>query len=176
MVAFVSYTRILFNPIICYWLVFTKPGKWAVLYLSVMGYVFASFYDFSIGLRNCSNSVVFFSSLHHCFFKYAITLLFYFLLCARIKLVIFVQWQICRTMKWKILICLQCRSLCRIVIRPLDLDHVRPGMTLYTKQQMVNGFTSRGLESISYTDTKIPILGKAKPSKVCKCIVNRNWL
>jgi hypothetical protein len=86
--------------------------------------------------------------------KYAITLLFYLLLCASIKLVLFVQWQICRTMKCKFLKFVHCRSLCRIVIRLLHLDCVQRGMTLNTKQQMVQGLHMMGLESLSYTDTK----------------------
>ena len=149
-----SNKRVLFNPAIYfYWLACTKLGKWLVLYLNAMGYDFASFYDFYIRLRNCSNSVVFFLYFITVSLRYAITLLFYFLLCASIKLVIFVQWQICRTMKWKILIFLHCRSLFRIVIRPLHLDYVKHGMILNTQQLMVKGLPTMGVESISYTDT-----------------------
>ena len=144
----------MFNPAIFYWLVCTNLGEWAVLYLTVMGYDFASLYDFAIGLRNCSNNVVFFFYFITVSLKYAITLLFYFLLCASIKLIIFVQWQICRTMKWKILIFLHCRSLFRIVIRLLHLDFVQHGMTLNTWQQMVQSLHIIGVESLFYTDTK----------------------
>ena len=126
---------------------------------SVMCYDFASFYDFSIGLWNSSNSVVLFPHFITVSLKYAITLLFYLLLCASIKLVICVQLQICRTMKWKILTFVHCRSLCRIVIRPLHLDYVKPGMTLNTKQQMVKRLPTMGVESISYTDTKDTHIG-----------------
>ena len=38
-----------------------KPGKWAVMYLCVKGINFASFYNFSIGYWNYSDSVVFFN-------------------------------------------------------------------------------------------------------------------
>ena len=57
-------------------------------------------------------------------------------------------------MKWKFLKFLHCRSLYRIVIRLLHLDCVQRGMTLNTKQQMVQGLDMMGLESLSYTDTK----------------------
>ena len=144
----------MFNTAMFDWLACTELGKWAVLYLSVMGYDFASLYDFSIGLRNCSNSVVFYSLFHYCFFEICNNSVILFLLCASIKLVIFVQWQICRTMKWKILIFLHCRSLFRIVIRPLHLDYVKRGMILNTQQQMVKGLHIMGVESLSYTDTK----------------------
>jgi hypothetical protein len=49
---------------------------------------------------------------------------------------------------------LHCRSLCRIVIRPLHLDYVKHGMILNTQQLMVKGLPTMGVESISYTDTK----------------------
>ena len=54
----------------------------------------------------------------------------------------------------KIIISLHCRSLCRIVIRPLHLDYVKRGMILNTQQQMVKDLPTMGVESISYTDTK----------------------
>ena len=123
-------------------------------YLSVLRYDFASFYDVSIGFRNCSNSVVFFSSFHHCFLKICNNSVILFFIICRIKLVIFVQWQICRTMKWEILVFLHSRSLCRIVTRPLHLDYVQCGMILNTQQQMVKSLLTMGVESISYTDTK----------------------
>jgi hypothetical protein len=69
----------------------TKPGKSAVSYLSVLRYDFASFYDVSIGFRNCSNSVVFFSSFHHCFLEICNNSVILFFIMCRIKLVIFVQ-------------------------------------------------------------------------------------
>ena len=119
-------------------------GVW-VLPLSTM---------FLLGLGIVQTAWYFFLHFITVSLKYAITLLFYFLSCTLIKLVIFVQWQICRRMKWEILIFLHCRSLCRIVIRPLHLDYVKRGMILNTQQQMVKGLHIMGVESLSYTDTK----------------------
>jgi hypothetical protein len=107
-----------------------------------------------IGLLNSSNSVILFPHCITISLKYTITLLFYLLLCASIKLVICVQLQICAAMKWKILTFVHCRSLCRMVIRPLHLDYVKHGMILDTQQQMVKCLPTKGVESISYTDTK----------------------
>ena len=42
-----------------YWCACTNPGKWAVILIFVRGSNFSSFYDFLIGFRNCSDSVVF---------------------------------------------------------------------------------------------------------------------
>ena len=121
---------------------------------SVMCYDFASFYDCFIGLWNSSNSVILFPHFITISLKYAITLLCYSLLCASIKLAICVQLHICTAMKWKILTFVHCRSLCRIVIRPLHLDYVKHGMILNTQQLMVKCLPTMGVESISYTDTK----------------------
>ena len=140
---------------------------------SVMCYDFASFYDFFllnfgilqtvwycfIGLLNSSNSVILFPHCITISLKYKITLLFYLLLYASIKLVICVQLQICAAMKWKILTFVHCRSLCRMVIRPLHLDYVKHGMILDTQQQMVKCLSTKGVESISYTDTKDTHIG-----------------
>jgi hypothetical protein len=41
-----------------------------------------------------------------------------------------------------------------MVIRPLHLDYVKHGMILDTQQQMVKCLPTKGVESISYTDTK----------------------
>ena len=109
---------------------------------------------FLLGLGIIQTAWYFFLHFITVSLKYAITLLFYFLSCTLIKLVIFVQWQICRRMKWVILIFLHCRSLCRIVIRPLHLDYVKRGMILNTQQQMVKVLHIMGVESLSYTDTK----------------------
>jgi hypothetical protein len=126
---------------------------------SVMCYDFASFYNFFVGLWNSSNSVVLFPHFIMISLKYAITVLCYLLLCASIKLVICVQLQICTAIKWKILTFVHCRSLCRMVIRPLHLDYVKHGMILNTQQQMVKGLPTKGVESISYTDTKDTHIG-----------------
>ena len=40
------------------------------------------------------------------------------------------------------------------MIRLLHLDYVQRGMVLNTRQRMVKGLPSIGVESISYTDTK----------------------
>jgi hypothetical protein len=44
------------------------------------------------------------SSFHHCFLEICNNPVILCCIMCRIKLVIFVQWQICRTMKWEILI------------------------------------------------------------------------
>ena len=59
-----------------YWNVSTKPGKWDVMYICVLGIDFASFYDCSIGYSNCSNSLVVFVFILLLPFRYILLLPF----------------------------------------------------------------------------------------------------
>ena len=49
-----------FNPTTFHWTPCSMTGKWLVMHMCAMGINLASFYDFSIGVWNCYDSMVFF--------------------------------------------------------------------------------------------------------------------